>query len=56
MNRHIDYIHYNPVKHGLVTAAREYAHSSFADYVRTGSYRVDWGDTDEVRFEGQFGE
>lgn len=56
MNRHVDYVHYNPVKHGLVRAAREYAHSSFADYVREGIYGMDWGDTEEMRFEGEFGE
>jgi putative transposase len=56
MNRHIDYIHYNPVKHGLVGAAGKYAHSSFADYVRAGLYCPDWGDIGEIHLEGQFGE
>jgi putative transposase len=56
MNRHIDYIHYNPVKHGLVKSAKDYAHSSFADYVRKGFYRLDWGGTEEVLLDGEFGE
>jgi len=56
MNRHIDYIHYNPVKHGLVKSAKDYAHSSFADYVREGFYRLDWGSTEKIRFDGEFGE
>lgn len=56
MNLHVDYIHYNPVKHRLVRAVREYAHSSFADYVREGFYQLDWGDMEEIRFEGEFGE
>jgi putative transposase len=56
MNRHIDYIHYNPVKHGLVRAVRDYPHSSFAQYVVDGFYREDWGDMGEIRLEGEFGE
>jgi putative transposase len=34
LNRHIDYIHFNPVKHGLVLSAASYEHSSFRDYVQ----------------------
>jgi putative transposase len=56
MNRHIDYIHYNPVKHGIVLAAREYPHSSFVDYVRQGFYQLDWGETEEISPKGEFGE
>jgi len=44
LNRHIDYIHYNPVKRGLVTKVSEWTSSSYFDYVRTGNYQVDWGD------------
>jgi len=43
--RHVAYIHYNPVKHGLVSAAREWPHSSFHRYVRQGLVREDWGDS-----------
>ncbi len=56
MNRHIDYIHYNPVRHGIVRTAREYAHSSFHEYVRDGFYQSDWGEGDEITFEGEYGE
>lgn len=56
MNRHLDYIHYNPVKHGLVKAAREYKHSSFVYYISRGVYQMDWGDLEELKFEGDFGE
>lgn len=56
MNHHIDYIHYNPVKHNLVRAVKDYAHSSFADFVQEGFYQQDWGDTGEIRFEGEYGE
>jgi putative transposase len=40
--RHVDYIHYNPVKHGLVSSARDWPHSSFHRYVRTGVLPADW--------------
>ena len=36
---HCDYIHYNPVKHGLVA----WPHSSFARFVERGIYPADWG-------------
>ncbi len=34
--RHVEYIHYNPVKHGYVGAPIEWEHSSFHRYVRNG--------------------
>lgn len=43
LKRHIDYIHYNPVKHGYVTQAVDWRHSSFHRYVRSGVYPPDWG-------------
>jgi len=44
LHRHIDYIHYNPVKHGLVNQVRDWHISSFFDYVKTGNYQIDWGE------------
>ena len=41
--RHIDYIHFNPVKHGLVTSVRDWPHSSFHRFVRQGVVPGDWG-------------
>jgi len=43
MERHIDYIHINPVKHGLVNRVCDWAPSSFHRYVTLGVYPVDWG-------------
>lgn len=40
---HLDYIHYNPVKHGYVTCPVDYSHTSFHDYVQRSWYDVDWG-------------
>lgn len=33
---HIEYIHFNPVKHGLVTTPRDWEFSSFHKYIRNG--------------------
>jgi putative transposase len=41
--RHVDYIHYNPVKHGLVSCVADWPHSSFHQYVRLGVLPQDWG-------------
>ena len=40
---HIDYIHYNPVRHGFVAAARDWAYSSFLEWVERGVYEPYWG-------------
>ena len=49
--RHVDYIHYNPVKHGLAASAIEWPYSSFARYVAAGIYPSDWGQT-HISIEG----
>jgi putative transposase len=41
--RHLDYIHYNPVRHGYCSAPGEWAYSSFARMVERGWYEPDWG-------------
>ena len=43
LRRHLDYLHYNPVKHGLVGRAVDWPWSSFHRYVRSGTYPADWG-------------
>jgi putative transposase len=48
--RHVEYIHYNPVKHGLAVSPRDWQWSSFHDYVGRGVYDVDWGRGEEVVF------
>jgi putative transposase len=42
-SRHVDYIHWNPVKHGWVRRVADWPHSSFHDYLRRGLYPNDWG-------------
>ena len=41
--RHIDYIHYNPVKHGLVLLPREWPYSSLHRFISEGILVKDWG-------------
>ena len=49
LEEHLDYIHYNPIKHGLVERAIDWPYSSFARYVKEGIYEVDWSGGDEGR-------
>jgi len=42
-NRHVDYIHWNPVKHGWVNQVFDWRYSSFHDYVALGIYANHWG-------------
>ena len=41
--RHVEYIHYNPVKHGHAKAPGDWEYSSFHKYVRQGKYDNNWG-------------
>ena len=43
LERHVDYIHFNPVKHGHVTRVADWPHSSFHRHVERGSLAADWG-------------
>jgi putative transposase len=42
-NHHIDYIHYNPVKHGLVMRPVNWQYSSIHRYIQQGILTPDWG-------------
>jgi len=45
---HLDYIHFNPVKHGYVKHAAEWPYSTFRRCVARGIYDADWNlDEDE---------
>jgi putative transposase len=47
-SRHVDYIHFNPVKHELVPRVEDWPYSSFHRMVRLGVYAKDWsGDVSE---------
>lgn len=46
--RHMDYIHYNPVKHGWTQRVRDWPHSSFHRLVERGVYPADWTAPTEI--------
>lgn len=49
-DRHFDYVHYNPVKHGYARCPNEWPWSSFHRWVRQGVYDENWacGEGNEV--------
>ena len=55
LNQHIEYIHYNPVKHGLTKAPVEWVYSSFHRYVDRGIYDLKWGFGNKVEFDDTVG-
>lgn len=50
-----EYIHYNPVKHGLVKALIDWAYSSFLRYVQMDKYPADWGTGRVITFPPEIG-
>ena len=56
LNNHIDYLHYNPVKHGYVDKVSDWPYSSFHRFVDDGYYEDDWGRGVVVSNMGKYGE
>ena len=56
LTRHVDYIHYNPVKHGYVQYVRDWPYSTFHRYCRDGIYPLDWGWSPAIDEGKGFGE
>jgi putative transposase len=56
LNKRINYVHYNPVHHGLIADPFAYTMSSAGLYLERGCYQRDWGVKEPVLFEGLFGE
>lgn len=52
--RHVDYIHFNPVKHGYVSCPTQWRFSSIHRYVKKGMLPVDWAGEEDDR--GLYGE
>jgi len=51
---HVDYVHFNPVKHGLAARPGEWPHSTFRRSVAAGRYPADWcGSVDEPSEAGE---
>jgi putative transposase len=55
LERHVDYVHFNPAKHGLVSRVEDWPHSTFHRYVAEGILPSDWGG-DVKEIVGIFGE
>ncbi len=53
-DRHFDYTHYNPTKHGYVTRPGDWPHSSIHRWIKAGVYPPDWGCSEHFasRFAG----
>ncbi|OQW88249.1 MAG: transposase [Thiotrichaceae bacterium IS1] len=49
--KHIDYIHYNPVKHGWVTHVIDWPYSSFHRFVKQGICSPTWGTTVDLSYD-----
>lgn len=50
-NRHIDYIHWYPVKHAWVERVSDWSHSSFHRYVEQGIYPENWENHEDYEIE-----
>ncbi len=48
LQNHVDYAHFNPVKHGLAVRASDWPHSSIHRYIERGELSVDWASDVEV--------
>ena len=48
---HMDYVHINPLKHGLVKRVCDWPHSTFHRLVELGVYPADWAGGDENALE-----
>ena len=45
---HVEYIHYNPVHHGLVSSPKDWQYSSFLRYVEASVYDLMWGASERL--------
>jgi len=48
LNYITDYVHYNPVKHGLIERAKDWEYSSFKKLAKNGFYDEDWCDFSQL--------
>jgi len=53
LHAHVDYVHINPIRHGLVERVADWPHSSFHRYVQRGWLSADWAGSVDA---GEFGE
>lgn len=55
-SRHVDYLHWNPVKHGHVERVVDWPYSSFHRFVKAGRLPEDWGGSGQAASKDNFGE
>lgn len=48
---HVDYIHFNPVKHGWAQMVRDWPYSTFHRWVERGVYPLDWAGSDKAELD-----
>jgi len=53
LDKHLDYIHFNPVRHGYVAMACEWPDSSFPHHVAKGRYDPSWGLSESLDLRGE---
>ena len=51
LNKHRDYIHWNPVKHGWAKRVADWPHSSFHKFAALGIYPENWGHDNEFNID-----
>ncbi len=56
LRNHLDYIHYNPVKHGFVGNVADWPYSTFHRFVKQGFYPPNWGENIAFDPDNTFGE
>jgi len=49
LRKHLDYIHYNPIKHGYVSSVNDWEFSSFNKFVQLNNYDEDWGSKLDIK-------
>ena len=49
LNNHINYIHYNPVKHGYAKSVNDWEFSTFHKFVKKGLYDINWGSNTDIK-------
>ena len=53
LERHLDHIHYNPVKHGLIARPEDWMPSSFVEWRKRGAYPDEWGWVEPLSVSGR---
>jgi len=47
---YVDYIHYNPVKHGWIKSVKDWKYSSFHDFVKLDHYDIEWSEQVRISY------